>query len=326
MMPEGRPRTVAAVKLGLGIAMIAAALWVIDWRAVVDILKSVDPWVFAGAVALIALEFPILGLRWHLMVREVAPQPLGRHMRGYLIATFVGSFTPGQVGGDIYRFLDLGKAADSKASLAAVILQERVIGLATFLLFYLACMGGLLLRDTEALGGARDLLVTLGAASLAGLLGLACAGPLLGWARSLPVVAERPALAGMAEFVAAAVRLGPARRLVPLLALSLLGGCGLWALAVAILAGQAGAAGVPWLFLGMVAVAVELIRLVPLTAQGLGVRELAFAALFAAAGHGAEAGFALGAVAYAAASLSLVLAGAAGAAMPKAATLPSSAG
>jgi hypothetical protein len=72
---------------------------------------------------------------------------------------------------------------------------------------------------------------------------------------------------------------------------------------------------IPWPVLLVIVTSVELVRFVPVTIQGIGVREGAFATLAGAFGYPLEAGFVVGAVAYAALSLSLVVTGALGALM-----------
>ncbi|MEO0248899.1 MAG: hypothetical protein ABIN58_05020, partial [candidate division WOR-3 bacterium] len=66
---------------------------------------------------------------------------------------------------------------------------------------------------------------------------------------------------------------------------------------------------VSWSALGTVAILVELIRLVPITLQGVGVREGSFAYLFKSLGESPETGFALGLVSYLALSMAVGLFG-----------------
>ena len=69
--------------------------------------------------------------------------------------------------------------------------------------------------------------------------------------------------------------------------------------------------------IGMIAVLVELVRLVPITIQGIGVREAAYAYCFQIMGHAPENGFVVGAVAYALASLAVILIGVIGYILPR---------
>ena len=89
---------------------------------------------------------------------------------------------------------------------------------------------------------------------------------------------------------------------------------GLWLVAVQFIANQLGLE-ISWLVLMVVVTSVELVRTVPLTIQGIGLREGAFASLLALFGYAPESGFILGAAAYLALNLALVVTGAIGAVM-----------
>jgi hypothetical protein len=81
-----------------------------------------------------------------------------------------------------------------------------------------------------------------------------------------------------------------------LVGLSLLG-VYVWVLTVQMVAHHLGLQ-VSWLLLGMIVVLVELIRLVPISVQGIGVREGAYAYLFAMIGESSENGFLVGTISY----------------------------
>ena len=61
--------------------------------------------------------------------------------------------------------------------------------------------------------------------------------------------------------------------------------------------------------LGMMAAMVELIRLAPVTVQGIGLREGAFAYFITLFGQQSEAGFVLGTIIYIILSISIILSG-----------------
>jgi hypothetical protein len=67
-----------------------------------------------------------------------------------------------------------------------------------------------------------------------------------------------------------------------------------------------------WVMLGMIVVLVEFVRLLPVSIQGIGIREGAYAYLFGVIGESSEAGFIVGAISYLALSLSVFIAGAVG--------------
>lgn len=84
----------------------------------------------------------------------------------------------------------------------------------------------------------------------------------------------------------------------------------IWIAAVNVVATSLGL-GLTLTMLGMVVILTELVRLVPISFQGIGVRELTFAFLAHLAGAEMETGFLVGTLAYLALSISLILSGAA---------------
>ena len=78
--------------------------------------------------------------------------------------------------------------------------------------------------------------------------------------------------------------------------------------AVAVIASRMGLT-VPLVLLAAVVSLTELVRLIPVSFQGIGIREGAFSALIGMAGGSPEIGFIVAAVAYAALSIALAVCG-----------------
>jgi len=153
-------------------------------------------------------------------------------------------------------------------------------------------------------GSGQAIWPVMGFASAAGLSALLMFPWLI---RRVPIPAR---WRGRAQAV---IAVGAARNNAALVGWSLLA-LALWIAAVQFVAAWLGL-DVPWHVLLAIATATELIRIVPITIQGLGLREGAYAALFGLSGYAPEMGFVLGAAAYLALSVALVLSGAVGAAM-----------
>jgi hypothetical protein len=82
----------------------------------------------------------------------------------------------------------------------------------------------------------------------------------------------------------------------------------MWVLSIKVVATGFGL-NVPFLHLAAVATMVEILRLIPLTIQGIGLREGAFAFLLGALGHDPGGSYAVGLIAYLTLSISIVIAG-----------------
>ncbi|HJZ12078.1 MAG TPA: lysylphosphatidylglycerol synthase transmembrane domain-containing protein, partial [Acidobacteriota bacterium] len=89
---------------------------------------------------LLAASLHIIGLlisayRWQLLLSaQQVRAPLWDLLRSYLIGGFFNNFLPTRVGGDVYRMVDSGKYSGSLLRPAAVIIVERLTGIYGLLL------------------------------------------------------------------------------------------------------------------------------------------------------------------------------------------------
>jgi uncharacterized membrane protein YbhN (UPF0104 family) len=289
--------------------LIGLTLGLLDWPTLLIKLKSLSPWVTALVLLLSLAEYPLLGYRWHLISRAVISLSAVDQLRYYFRAQLFSFLSPGKIGGDAYRFMVLRHHTTTNRLLLAVIVQERMVGLASYAMLFL--VGALVFELTDQGSG-------WGTATRAGLhlleLGFGTTlGLLLVLPRLLRVadgMARRFGLAISAELLEAvhhACSLYSVRSLLPVLILSMIGIAG-WCLMVLLIANDLGTL-IPLSAILMICTTAELVRLVPLTIQGIGVREGTFALAFVLAGQSAESGFAVGALAYLLISVADVLIG-----------------
>lgn len=301
------------LRVGASLAVLLGTLFFLDWQALGDALRRISLAGLAGAFAATLAVFGVLAWRWHLLVQPLAPRTVLEHLRLYLLATYLNSFTPANLGGDAYRVVSLRSAETATAVLLVAVLRERFVGLLSYLLAYLALFLAL------AAGGApvAALFVSAAAAIAAAALAMLVAPWLVtAPALRLDAVAARPLLKGALEVLDQGARMGSASRLIALLGVSFLG-LALWIAAVKIVALDLGVP-VAWPALGAIVVLAELVRMLPFTVQGLGLREITFAYLVSLLGGPPESGFMLGAVSYAVLTLALLACGAIGWLLPHA--------
>jgi hypothetical protein len=200
--------------------------------------------------------------------------------------------------------------------LVIVLVRERLIGVVGYTVLYFAFLcwaAGIDLVDFS--GGAMCFLLL--AAALA--IGLA----LVWGVGRMPQVGSRWRItrnhghfAEAIETLLQALRFGGMRRFAVFLGLSLAGGV-LWTMVPLIVARSVGMQE-PYAMLGMVVIFIELIRIVPITIQGIGVREGLFAYCFSLLHLPPEQGFLIGTVSYLALSLGLLVVGIASRLIPSA--------
>jgi hypothetical protein len=281
----------------VSLALLGLAVWFIDWENIRIVAAELSITMMIGATAIMLLEFPVLGLRWHLLINDLSSLTLYSQLRVYFRATFFNTFTPGQLGGDAYRFIALGREDIPKSMILGRLLQERVIGLIGFLVFFLLCLAYAKLANLFPQGDQAYEINLAGAAIALGLMAVLLGRPLIKMVNGLKLVAKTGWLSAALTAVSEAVNYGSIKRLIPVFTLTIGGGCVIWTVAVVIVATDVGVEA-SFALMGMAAILSDLIRLVPITIQGVGVREASFAFVFKALGLDPAQGFVVGAISY----------------------------
>ena len=295
------------IKVIVSILLLAVAIYLLDWDALKNLVLRVNLWIFFLGILITFSTFIILGIRWHLLLRKIgAPKPL-ENIKHYLYATFLNSFSPANVGGDIYRFFTLKNKTPDKLVLVVVLLKERVLGILSFFLGYLLFIVGLGLARAESLIDSHGIFLYSGGAVFLATALLFVFPQVIGKLLKWKWIRERDRLHKGILRLHDALKFDSMVTFAKLIGLSF-GALFLWILTAQLMAFDLGIQ-IPYLQLGAVVILVELIRLIPITIQGLGLREGVYAYLFQMLGKSPEDGFVLGTVAYLALSISLLLSG-----------------
>jgi hypothetical protein len=246
------------LRLLVSATLLAWLAWGTDWAQVRAAFAQLRPGLWLLAVGVYAVAQVVSGLRWQMLARPLGfAQPLGRYISYYYIGMFFNLILPTSVGGDVVRawYLDGGSGRRLAAFLSVFI--DRCSGL--LVLLALAC--GALWFCPPGLPA----WVTLSVWGTAGCAALGLAGlPLLGrWTARL----DRFRLLGET----AHTYLGQPRLLLVVTVLSL----GVQAANVVIvwLVGCAIDAPVPAGYYWVVVPMVTLLTLLPISLNGMGIRE-----------------------------------------------------
>lgn len=288
-----------ALKWAVSAALLAATLYLLDWPALAAAAARLTAWAFFGAVLLACAPAVPLAIRWYRLAGGKGDfySCTGR----YLYANLLSAVSPGSLGGDVYRFFAFRTPERGGATLIGVLVRERLLGLTSMLIGLLA---GVVVMEFYAAYTGREVARVFGLAAACGLVILSLLPRLLPYA-PIPERWRGPAQAALSA--------GISRAGAGLLGWSLLA-LVLWVAAAHYVADRLGIE-IALPLLVTVVTAVELVRIVPITVQGVGLREGVFATLFGLFGYPPENGFVLGAVAYVALSVALIASGALGALM-----------
>ena len=286
---KSRPVLGFALRAGAGLLIVTLLLWYYDIRPVLHQLARERPGYFLVVIAIYVAGQVLSAWRWSLLGGLLKiPAPFLDYLRYGFIGMFTNVFVPGLVGGDALRAVYLGRRHQRMADAIASVAADRIVGLIG--LFWLAATAA------AAMSVKLPRTVTLptiavGAISLVGFLAL----PLLG-AIAARMQARIAALAAtIAPYLERPLAMLPAVGLSVALQLSL-------AFCQWMLARGLGLSAPLMLFVLCVPIA-NVFASLPVTLNGLGVRETTYLMLFGMAGMARADAIALGLLWFAATAL-----------------------
>jgi glycosyltransferase 2 family protein len=263
------------------VALVAVLLWRHDARPILRILGRERGSCFAAAVVLYLAGQALSSYRWKLLAAMLKMDGRYREFLAYyFIGVFTNLFVPGLLGGDAAKSVYLARRHGRMGEAIASVVADRGVGLLG--LVWLAALAALFLNFTPLPPSVIIPTVAAGAISLAGFL----ASPLL--ARMLHLMPRPIRRAG--GLVAPYLH-NPAALAVPI-ALSIVLQTAM-ATSQYLLAVGLGLTVPLSLFILCVPIA-NVFASLPLTLNGLGIRESAYLLLFGMAGMRNEDAIALG--------------------------------
>jgi len=277
------------LSLGAKLAVTALLFWLllrkVDLAAAWQAGKSISPLAFAAALALLAIQMAVCGLRWRMVVKALgATIGLGMATAVFAVGTFFGLVLPGAVGGDVVRMWTTHRAGLGLQVAVNSVMLERIATLLALVL---------LVTVSEPLLASRlpdpTSLWLFPALSVAGVAGI---GALMLLDRTPESLSRWRLIRGLGYLAGDTRRLylSPSKAL-PVLAVAVIGhiNLGLAAYALALGLGIA-ISPLDCIVLYMPAV---LVATLPISIAGWGAREVAMVTLFGYAGVPAPQALAL---------------------------------
>jgi uncharacterized protein (TIRG00374 family) len=125
-----RTAAIQIIKVVVSVALIAILLSRIETAKLWAVARSASvPWLVFAVLTYLAM---ILASAWRwglLLAAQGISLRFGRLTSSFLVATFFNNFLPSNIGGDVIRVADTAGAAGSKTLAATVVLIDRGIGL-----------------------------------------------------------------------------------------------------------------------------------------------------------------------------------------------------
>jgi glycosyltransferase 2 family protein len=281
------PYRAFAIRAVIGIAIVGFLLWHYDARPALRMLARERWWCFAAAIAIYLGGQLLSAWRWQLLASILKLRgSYAEFVRYYFICMFTNLFVPGLIGGDAARALYLGRRDGKMGEAIASALADRGYGLLGLL--WLAALIAIAFHRNALPSNVTAPIIAVGALGLAFYL----ASPMIARIIHLTPRPVHRALGIIAPYLHQPGAVLPAV-LISMIYQSLL------ALAQYVLARGLGFNVPLVLFLLIVPVA-NVLTTLPITLNGLGLRETAYLFLFGMAGVGREDAIALGLLFFAA--------------------------
>ena len=282
-----------AIQVGLSALLIVAVLWQTSVHELAHAVRALSVGWFLAALAVNLVAVLVLTERWRVLLRARGRlQPgFGWLLETTLVSLLLGQVLPTAVGGDAVRAIDLSRRTGARAEAISSVLVDKIVG--TGALVLLAAAGAA--AGGAGFGGDTVLLVELG-------VGIVCAG-------SLAVLFSRNAQRAIRPLRPLLRKLridGPARALYDALhAYRNHPATLLWVFVLACLAQLLRVVTVALLVHGMrldvgfgtlllLCPVLFLVTLVPISLNGVGLREATFVVVLASVGVARADAFVLG--------------------------------
>jgi len=142
-----KKRLLGLAKLTVSVALIAYLFSIVDPGAIVGRYRSINPGFIVVAVLLLVMQVAVSALKWKLILRsDGLDAPYPALLKAYYIGNFLSLFLPSSFGGDIYRVYALSSDNKSLGKTTSSVLFDRLTGLLALLtialLAYVSLPGG----------------------------------------------------------------------------------------------------------------------------------------------------------------------------------------
>lgn len=160
---------VFATKLAAGIALVGFLLWHYDLRSAFRLIRRERLFFFVVTVMLYVCGQGMSAYRWRFLAAlNGLSGPYPEYLAYYFVGMFTNVFVPGLVGGDTMRALYLGRRHRRIGPAFASVMADRGIGLLT--LFWLAAVAALCTTRVRLPASVLQITLFAGMLSLVGYL------------------------------------------------------------------------------------------------------------------------------------------------------------
>lgn len=275
------------VTIGMAIILIVVILRSVSLDELLQSLQQIAIMPLLIALGLNIIVYLLMAFRWRVLYQAVETPPTFLYLvKVTIVSVFFNTILPSVVGGDTYRTLQLRKYADTSNNLEhsfAVVFVDRVVGLVGLMMF--GCIGMLLNSTAVSLDVAiiTVLLLLILLVVLNMSMHYTVYAMLLKFLRWLPTKYLKSIEQSLSRiYQSISIYRTHRTLLVQAIALSLL--LRFFWFVAGYYVGMSLSLDVPLIMFIIFLPIIEIIRMIPLTIQGIGVREGLFILFFGAVG------------------------------------------
>lgn len=127
--PSAKTVLLIAAKLAISALLLFSIFKRVGWGQVVDAIRHARPEWFAAALGVMLASNLMGAYQWNRLLRGAGiALPFWKTVSYYHVGLFFNNFTPANVGGDFARVLDASRAGHSRATAFSTVLLDRLIG------------------------------------------------------------------------------------------------------------------------------------------------------------------------------------------------------
>jgi glycosyltransferase 2 family protein len=139
-LSSGRIRLLLAAKIIVSLSLLAWILSRASLREIFGAVASASLPLLLAAYSVDCIGCLISVTRWRLLLRTHVPPPWRFLLQSYFVAAFFNNFLPSTVGGDASRAYDCYRASGGSGQAASSVVVDRLLGLLVLVLFALIAL------------------------------------------------------------------------------------------------------------------------------------------------------------------------------------------
>ena len=123
-------KLVSALKVSISILFLLIGIDKINSDILKEVFIKINSYQIFALLSLVFLHFFLLALRWHFLLKVInISTTLIENLSVYFKSLFINTFTPSNIGADIYRFTYLKNKSLSNINILSILILERLFGI-----------------------------------------------------------------------------------------------------------------------------------------------------------------------------------------------------